>query len=399
MTEKLNRRTFLKATGTVTAGGSAALAGCTGGDGGGSTETEASGGSEETTASGGTKTTSKSDDGKMSDTLKFYSWGGSTQEALDKHVIKPFEEEYGVTVKQSSFGGQDKMLANVRSSPEGAYDIIMPSTATSYAAAKQGLVEPLRLENIETWSNLMPVFEDFIVDPGKQTHVAPLYYGTIGMAYNTDHVDDSSGLSWDMTWDEQFKGKVTMEGVPYIRTFTTALQLGMDPNKMVGDAGSYEEGVKKVYDAMAEQHKLVKKYWTSGQELTSLFSNETAYVGEAWGGRILSLQDEGYDNLKYGIPKEGAMGWTDTMAIAKGSKNRYTAEKFIEFAYRNDVIKNLAPDIGYPPATKVTSEKVKALPDFDPSGGERLKFQDMEFKNEHQQEWSQTFERIKLGNY
>ncbi|EMA03105.1 ABC transporter substrate-binding protein [Haloferax denitrificans] len=393
MIEKLNRRSFLKATGASATVGSAALAGCTGDGSGGTAETTASDGAE----TDETETTAESEE--LSDTLNFYSWGGSTQEALNEHVIEPFEEEYGVTVKQSSFGGQDKMLANVRSSPEGSYDVIMPSTATSYAAAKQGLVEPLRLENIETWSNLMPVFEDFSVDPGESTHVAPLYYGTIGMGYNSDYVDDSNGLSWDLAFDEEFAGQVAIEGVPYVRVFTTALKLGMDPNEMVGDAGSYEEGVKQVYDAMAEQHELVKKYWTSGQELTSLFSNETAYVGEAWGGRILSLQDEGYDNLKYGIPEEGAYGFTDTLAIAKGSKNRYTAEKFIEFAYRDDVITNLAPDIGYPPATEATSSDVEALPDFDPSGGERLTFQDQAFKNEHQQEWSRTFEQIKLGNY
>ena len=398
MIERLNRRSFLKATGGAATVGSAALAGCTGSSGSDATETTASGddssGDSETTEA---ETTSEGEE--LSDTLKFYSWGGSTQEALTKHVIEPFEEEYGVTVEQSSFGGQDKMLANVRSSPEGSYDIIMPSTATSYAASKQGLVEPLRLDNIETWSNLMPVFQDFTIDPGQQAHVAPLYYGTIGMGYNSDYVDASNGLSWDMTFDEEFEGKVAIEGVPYVRVFTTALKLGMNPNKMVGDTGSYDEGVKKVYDAMAEQHPLVKKYWTSGQELTSLFSNESAYVGEAWGGRILSLQDEGFDNLGYGIPKEGAYGFTDTLAIAKGSKNRYTAEKFIEFAYQDDIIKKLAPDIGYPPATKVTSSEVKALPDFDPSGGDRLMFQDMEFKNQHNQEWSQTFEQIKLGNY
>lgn len=385
MVEKLNRRSFLKTTGTSVTVGSVAFAGCLGND-----SPEASSGSDDSGGSGSEE---------ISDTLKFYSWGGSTQEALNKHVIKPFEEEYDVTVKQSSFGGQDKMLANVQSSSEGAYDIIMPSTATSYAAAKQGLVEPLRLDNIETWENLMPVFKDFIVDPGEDVHIAPLYYGTIGMGYNADHVDDSNGVSWDMTWNDKYKGKVAMEGVPYVRVFTTALKLGMDPNKMVGDTGSYEKGVEKVYNSMAQQHELVKKYWTSGQELTSLFSNETANIGEAWGGRILSLQDEGHDNLKYAIPKEGAMGWTDTLAIAKGSKNRYTAEKFIEFAYQDDVIKKLAPELGYPPATTVKNSEIESLPDFDSSGGDRLKFQDMEFKNNHQQEWSQTFEQIKLGNY
>lgn len=388
----IRRRRLLK----LGAGASVAgLAGCMGdGSGGG----ESDGGS--TDSSGSVTGTTAGSSGELADTLRFYSWGGSTQEALTEHLIEPFEEEFGVTVEQSSFSSQDKMLANVRSNPAGSYDVIMPSLSGSYNAVKQDLVEPLRLDNIDTWSNLLPAFSEFSpAGTGENTYVAPLYYGTIGMVYNTDQVSGSPPFSWNYTWDSEFSGVLTLEGFAYVRMFTTALALGMDPNKMEGDAGSYEEGVQQVYDAMSEQHGLVQKYWTSGQEQTTLYSNETAVIGDGWSGRILSLQEDGYDNLKYTIPEEGAYGFSDTFAIAKGSEHRHTAEKFIQFAYRPEIMQSLSPVVGYPPATDATSSEIKSLPDFDSTGGEQLMFQDQQFKEQHQEEWNQTFEQIKLGQY
>jgi len=396
-----SRRTMLTASGAALV----ALAGCSsGGDGNGGGNGNGNGngggnGNGNGNGNGGATTTQNGGQ-EMADTLKFYSWGGSTQEALTKHLIEPFESEYGVTVEQSSFSDQDTMLANVRSSPDGSHDVIMPSLSGSYNAVQQDLVEPLRLDNIGTWSNVLSSFQDFNVAAGSgERYVAPMYYGTVGMVYNSDEVSGSPPFSWDLTWDDAHSGALTLEGFAFVRVFTTALRLGMDPNEMVGDTGSYEEGVKQVYDAMAEQHDLVTKYWTSGQEQTTLYSNGTAVLGDGWSGRILSLQEDGYDNIKYTIPEEGAYGWSDTFAIAKGSEHRYTAEKFIQYAYTPEVQKKLSPALGYPPATGATNSDIEALPDFDPTGGDRLVFQDQKFKADHQEDWNQTFEKIKLGQY
>jgi len=397
-TARPTRRAVLAASG----GALVALAGCSG-DGGSGDGSDGGDGSGDGSGSGGgdgATTTQGGGGQQMADTLNFYSWGGSTQEALTEHLIDPFESEYDVTVEQSSFSDQDSMLANVRSSPAGSYDVIMPSLSGSYNAVQQDLVEPLRLDNVDTWSNVLSSFQDFNVAAGSgDRYVAPLYYGTVGMVYNSDEVSGSPPFSWDLTWDDAYGGALTLEGFAFVRVFTTALRLGMDPNVMEGDAGSYEEGVQQVYDAMAEQHDLVTKYWTSGQEQTTLYSNETAVLGDGWSGRILSLQEDGYDNLHYTIPEEGAYGWSDTFAVAKGSERRYTAEKFIQYAYRPEVMENLSPALGYPPATDATNSDIEELPDFDPTGGDRLVFQDQEFKGEHQEDWNQTFEQIKLGQY
>ncbi|ELY38884.1 ABC transporter substrate-binding protein [Natronorubrum tibetense] len=363
---KPTRRRFLRQTGGLSAVGIAGLAGCLGSDNG-------------------------------SDALQFYSWGGSTQEALTEHVIEPFEDEYDVDVEQSSFDDQDNMLANVRSSPEGSYDIIMPSVERAYESVEQDLVEPIRTENIDTWDNLLPVFEEFDADPGEDTHLAPLYYGTIGMVVNTDHVD-AEDPSWELAWDTDLEGQVTMQDFAMVRVITTALYLGLDPNSLEHE-GSYEDGIEMVYDEMAAQHELIDSYWSSGQEQVTMYSNESAYIGDGWGGRILALQDDGYDNLEYVIPEEGAKGWTDMLAIAKGSQNRDMAEQFIEFAYQDEIIRELSPELGYPPATSVESDEIEALPDFDPSGGEQLFFEDQVFVDEHEAEWTDTFDRIKMDQY
>ncbi|TYL35950.1 spermidine/putrescine ABC transporter substrate-binding protein [Natronococcus pandeyae] len=362
-----SRRQFVRGTGALSAVGITAVAGCLGSD--------------------------DDDDG----TLGLYSWGGSTQEALMDHVVEPFEAEYDVEVEATSFDNQDSMLSNIRSSPEGSYDIVMPSAERTYEAVQQDLLEPIRTEDIDTWNNLFPVFQDLALDPGDDAHVAPLYYGTIGMVYNTDYIDTSSP-SWELLWDEEYEDRITVQDFAMLRVFNAALSLGLDPNTLESD-GSYEDGLEMVYDAMAEQHELVRTYWGSGQEQVTQYQEESSYVGTGWGGRILALQDEGYDQLEYAIPEEGAKGWSDMLAIAKGSENRELAEQFIGFAYQDEVIQDLSPEIGYPPATGVETDEIEALPDFDPSGGEGLLFEDPEFIDEHEDEWMDTFDAIKMGEY
>jgi spermidine/putrescine-binding protein len=343
------------------------------------------------------------DDG---DSLTFYKWGGSTGEALDEYLVKPFEEEYEVTVQQSEFGSEDDMLADVRTSSEGTYDIIMPSTSGIYNVAQQELVEPLRTDDMDNWSNLLDVFQDFSVDPGDEAHAVPLYYGTTGMVYNEEEVDDEPPFSWSEAWNEDLDGRIIKQDLATIRLFTTALQVdnrftdlyrGL-PEEEVQD-GDEEEAEQEVWDLLAEQQQLINTYWSSGDDMVNLYRNEEAFIGDGWGGRILALQDEGYDQIQYTIPEEGAAAWVDGMAIAKGTEKRDLAEKFIDFSLSDEVMEKLSPTVGYPPTTDIESDDVVDLPDYDETGGEGLRFRDPEFEEEHQSRWTEVFDQIKMGEY
>ena len=75
-------------------------------------------------------------------------------------------------------------------------------------------------------------------------------------------------------------------------------------------------------------------------------------------------------------------------------KRKRTVLTFMNFLLREDVMVPLTEMLGYPPATDATSEGIKNLYDYDPSGGDRLTFLDPAFKDKHNDDWSQTWEEI-----
>ncbi|WP_327053555.1 ABC transporter substrate-binding protein [Halomicrococcus gelatinilyticus] len=356
---------------TSVAGGTAlGLAGCLGSLGGG--------------GSGG--------DGELADELVLQMPGGHYLDSFKEKVFKPFEEEYGVTIKTELHGDQFAGYSKIKAGQTEA-DLFKSSASTLNMGSKEGLWHTLDESKFENYGNLLDLFQNPLYDPNDDVHGIPYVYGTIGMAYNKEELGELD--SWEAAWDTANEGKVTMEGYGFVRVFTTAVYLGMDPNDIQVD-GSYEKGIQKIWDKVKEQRPLVTKYWTSGDEHVRLFSQKQALVGEAWGGRIYGAVQDGYDFLDYVIPKEGAYGWSDNWVVLEDTseKKKNTAYTFLDYLLDDDVMQSLCEKLGYPPATSVTSKGIEELYDYDPSGGERLTFLNPEYKDEHEDEWSKKWESV-----
>ncbi|MFC7045111.1 PotD/PotF family extracellular solute-binding protein [Halobacteriaceae archaeon GCM10025711] len=372
------------------AAGALGLAGCLGGGGGDGEDTTT------TTASDGgddEETTTADEGGDLADEVIVQMPGGSYVDAYTKHVFEPFEEEHDVTVKTTLFSDQFSGYSKIKAG-QADVDVNLTSAATLYQGTQEGIWEPLDTGSLSNYGKLLDTFKNPIYDPGEQVHGIPAVYGTVGMAYNKDELGSLD--SWAATWDSANKGRVTMEGFGFVRVFTTALYLGMDPNDIQVD-GSYEKGIQKIWDSVRQQKDLVLTYWTSGDQQVRLYAQKQATVGEAWGGRIYNAVNEGYDFLDYVVPKEGAYGWSDNWAIVKdrSDKQKRTGAALLNYLLRDDVMQPLTEQLGYPPATGVTSEGIKNLYDYDPSGGDRLTFLNPGYKDEHNDAWSQTWEEIK----
>ena len=383
------RRQLLKTVGTGAAVGITGLAGCSsggGGGGGGDTTTDDSGSND------GGDTTTADEGGDLADELVVQMSGGHYLDSYKEHVFSKFEEEFGVSVEVNLVSNQFDGYSKIKTG-QADVDATIASASTLYMGSSEDVWAPIDTNNIENYGSLLDTFKNPIYDPGEGIHGIPTVYGTIGMAYNKAELGEQD--SWEACWDTANEGRVTMEGFGFVRVFTTAMYLGMDPNVIEVD-GSYEDGIQKVWDSVREQKQLVNKYWTSGDEHVRMFSQEQALVGEAWGGRIYGAVQDGYDFLDYVVPKEGAYGWSDNWVMVKGisDKKQRTVRAYMNFLLREDVITPLTETLGYPPATGATSEGIKNLYDYDPSGGERLTFLDPAFKDKHNDDWSQTWEEI-----
>ncbi|BBO78815.1 hypothetical protein DSCW_62320 [Desulfosarcina widdelii] len=336
------------------------------------------------------------DRSKLADTLSLSGYGGSWQENLTKAVLEPFEKEYGVKIIQSSHGGEEEILAKIRVGGEGAYDVITINESGFYPGVMQGLFEPLNLDNIPNYNNIMkplqkPIYDPGILQDGKFRSV-PSVFGTTALTYNTEMVKPAPD-SWAACWDKKYAKKIAMNELAWYRVFTTALYLGEDPNNV--------KNWDALWDAVREQQKLVLKYWSAGMEMQQLFTNREIYLGEFWSGRTLNLKDKGVP-VEYVIPKEGASTWVEAWGVPKGSKKKYTAEVLFNYLLQPEVGARLSELTKYPcglkPSVYKVSDTIKNLPDFDPTGTlAKYKFVDYGYKEKHNVEWSEMFNQIKMG--
>lgn len=331
------------------------------------------------------------DRSKLANELRVNSYGGSWQENMAKAAFKPFEEVFGVRIVEESHGNEEQLLAKMRAAGPGQYDVVTLNESGLYVGVKQGVFEELRMENIPNYDNLIPKLKEPPYDPGPGIHSVPDIYGSVGLSYNTEHVEDTD--SWGALWDEAYSGRIACRDSAIYRMFITALYLGQDPNN-ISDVGA-------VYDALKEQRDVVFKYWGGVSECQALLANREAWAADFLGGRSVVLQDQG-EPIAYVLPKEGARGFVDCVAIGKGSEKRYTAEVFLNFLLDVEVATKLAEFTKYPhclDARKVeATEEIKRLPAYDPSGTlSSVVFTDYEYMEANRKEWEKNWTRIKVG--
>ena len=143
----------------------------------------------------------------------------------------------------------------------------------------------------------------------------------------------------------------------------------------------------------------MKKYWESGAELMDLLSKEEIIVTEGWSGRIAKLQQQGAP-IAYMDPP-GGLAWMEDMLVLKGSPMG-DCEQLLNFMLEPAVAIAVAEGQNYPPSldpTKVQlSDKVKALPAFDPTGTLKgLTFADPVYWGSKFDEWEKQWDRIAKG--
>lgn len=254
--------------------------------------------------------------------LSIYNW--STY--IDPDVITQFEQEYDVRVQYDTYESNDALLAKIQPGNPG-YDIIVPTSDFVEGMAAQGLLKPLNHDNIPNLVNVDPTFLDTPFDPGNEYSV-PYQWGTIGIGYDIEATGEEI-TSWAQIFDPKFAGKVALLEDSRAMLGAILIALGKDPNT------TDPTEIKAAVDYIVEHKEVVATFAPdTGQDL--LDQGEVAIAVE-WNGDVFQVMEEN-DKIRYVIPEEGTIVWTDNLAIPVGARNPEMAEKFINFI--------LEPEIG-----------------------------------------------------
>lgn len=262
---------------------------------------------------------------QLANELHLFIW----EEYLDPQVKTDFEKEFGVKIVEDNYGSNEELLAKLQAGGSG-YDVIVPSDYAVRLMTKHNLLAELDLKNIANLKNIGEKFKNLEFDPKNQFSV-PYMWGTTGIGYNKKELSEAP-TSWADLFDpvriEKHKGRISMLNDARECIGAALLYLGYSPNSI--DPQQLEEAKQ----ALLKQKEFLAKYDSESFE-DSLASNEMVII-QGWSGEITVAQAANAD-IGFVIPKEGSLIFLDNLAIPRTSKNKYTAEIFINYLLRPEV--------------------------------------------------------------
>jgi spermidine/putrescine-binding protein len=266
--------------------------------------------------------------GEVDGDLDLHNW----TEYIEPELVTAFEAEYGVNVNETFYDSNETMLPQVESGGND-YDVIVPSDYTVTIMADEDLIIPLNKDAIPNLGNLDSAFTGLPYDPDDEFSV-PYQWGTTGIGYSYEVVPEDWEPSWELIFDADFAPEIAGE-----------ISLLNDPRETMGAALKYlgyslnttsEDELNEARDLIQGVKDRIKLF-DSDQFEDLLVAGETV-AAHGYSGDFFAAYDEAsdddydaYEDFGYGIPKEGAVAWVDTMAIPITADAPCTAHTFINF--------------------------------------------------------------------
>lgn len=310
---------------------------------------------------------------------------------IDMDVIDMFEEENpDIKVNYETFYSNEEMYVKVANNST-AYDVIVPSDYMIEKLISENLLLEIDMNNIPNISNIGQQYLNHDFDKGNRYSV-PYMWGTMGILYNKTMVTEPVD-SWDILWDEKYKGQILMLNSERDMISITMRKLGYSMNS------KEDAHLEAARDALVAQKDLVLAY--CGDEVKDKMIAGEGAMTIAWSGDAFFCISENPD-LAYAIPKEGSNLWFDSMVIPVTSTHKAEAERFINFMCRPDVAKMNAEYIGYSTA----NEAAKELLDDDVKN-DKLRYPDLSalsnmevfrYDKELSRKFAGIWQQIKIGD-
>lgn len=261
---------------------------------------------------------------KSENTLTILNYG----KYIEPEVIEMFEEETGIKVDYEEYITPENMYTKYKA---GAidYDLICTSDYMVEKLIKEGQVLEMNYDNIPLSQNLDDTYFTFSqsFDP-ENKYSLPYFFGTVGILYNTELVDESKVDSWDILWDEDYSGQIIMPDSVRDAFMVSLKMLGYSINT------TDETQLREAQSLLLEQKPLIYSYLVDEAQDEMIAENAAmavVYSGEA--GFAMEFNDK----LAFSVPKEGSNMWIDSWFIPKTCTNQENAEKFLNFLCREDI--------------------------------------------------------------
>jgi spermidine/putrescine-binding protein len=307
---KVNRRSFLAATGLI--GGSAALAACS------------TAGSSAAPSAG----TSAAPVGDVEKELFVYNWS----DYIAPDNITTFKAEFGVeNFVYDVFANNEELIAKLQGGASG-YDIACPTAEYVPGMVEEGFLAKLDKSRLPNLQYINPTFKGQWWDPNDE-YLIPKDYGTTGVLWRNDMV-----AKVPASWAEFFelvKGEASGKTV-----FVDSMgDVFVFPLKMLGyslnsDVKEELEAARKVLLECAP-HILALDSDTYGDKMASGEASLTLGWTGPLGQELADLVEAG--TAGYTVPSEGTLYWMDAWVMMADAPHPNASYAWLDFIHRPEI--------------------------------------------------------------
>lgn len=235
--------------------------------------------------------------------------------------LAAFEEATGHKVLHEYFNSEQEMLTKLRTNP-GAYDVVMINAIFVPQAIDEGLIAPVETSRIENYADIREQFaKDEMLNRDGKVYGVPWTWGLTSFAINTQSYETAPD-SIQAFWDADHAGRVAIRDDPI-----EAVQLG---------ALATGQGINEINDLDAVRAKLaelmpqLRTYWSSENDWNQFMAAGELDIATYWSGSASRSAAMGLP-VQFIIPKEGAVGWLDSLTIPESSTQKEAAAQFIDW--------------------------------------------------------------------
>ncbi len=292
---------------------------------------------------------------KASGELFIYNW----TEYTPPELVEKFEKETGITVSVDTYDSNETLLAKLQAGATG-YDLVVPSQNFVPIMINEGLIQKVAVYDLPNYKNYVDSWKKPAWDP-QHEYTAPWQWGTTSFAYADDYSGKGESLKEFFEPSEELRGRLSVFPTPDEVVSLANIYLGIpfcseDPKEM-----------KKVQDLLVAQKEFVVAY--NNETMSDLIASGEALMTNHWNGYARLGRLAGAP-VNYAYPKEGVVGWFDSLVVPTSAKNVENARKFMNFMMDPVNRAILTEAQGYGDAIQGTaqyySEELKSAPEVNP---------------------------------
>ena len=310
-------------------------------------------------------------------------------EYMDPELIEDFEKEYHCKIIYETYDSNETMYTKLMSGSE--YDILVPSDYMIERLIREDMLKPIDWNNIPNKDKINPEVMGLYFDPENKYSV-PYYYGTVGILYNGDVVDEKDLESgWELLRNKKYAGDIYMLDSERDSFMIALKALGYSMNT------TDKKEIDEAYKWLIDQKKTMNVVYAGDDVMDNMISGNKsiAVVYSGDGSYIISENDE----LSYFDPEEGTNEWCDAMVMTKYCEDTELAEAFMNYFLDYDVCYTNTEFIGYTPAVKQVADDMAAddyegidafVPKMGSPNNEVFAYQDKKTKQYYSDLWTKV---------